>query len=161
MNSDETPRGMPYQQGRKPIPSKYQDSRYSPSSNYNYNSNNSFPSSQHPRRRFDRFKRDTTGNNNNDRLMRQNDLIIRLLKEIRDRLPPPAVPASYNGGDAAEAARQNGPTEEMERADALVQEPQASAPEAGNQAITTDSAGETLQTEPQAAPEKEEGTVVP
>jgi hypothetical protein len=153
MNSDETPRGMPYQQGRKPIPSKYQDSRYSPSSNYNYNSNSSFPSSQHPRRRFDRFKRDATGNNNNnDRLMRQNDLIIRLLKEIRDRLPPPAVPASYNGGDA-EAVRQNGPVEEMERAEAPRIERQEPAPETGDSGTPASSIGEPIPTEPQPQPE--------
>jgi hypothetical protein len=154
MNSDETPRGMPYQQGRKPIPSKYQDNRYSPSSNYNYNSNNSFPSSQHPRRRFDRFKRDPTGNsNNNDRLMRQNDLIIRLLKEIRDRLPPPAVSASYNGGGDAEAARQNGPGEGMERADAPRIERREPVPETGNSGMPANSIGEPLQTEPQPQPE--------
>lgn len=32
--------------------------------------------------------------NSNDRLIKQNDIIIRLLKEIRDRLPPPPIEES-------------------------------------------------------------------
>jgi hypothetical protein len=55
-----------------------------------YNQNSSFNNGQqHPRRRVDRFKRESL--NSNDKVTRQNDLIIRLLKEIRDRLPPPPV----------------------------------------------------------------------
>jgi hypothetical protein len=108
MNSDEVPRGqqIPYQQMRKPYQSKYQDNRYnsSPSMSYNYNSGNGYAGQQHPRRRTDRFKRETI--NYSERIMKQNDLIIRLLKEIRDRLPAPAVPTSYDTADV-DGARQN------------------------------------------------------
>ena len=83
---------------------RYQENRYSPSQNYNsqgqgnYNSYNSqnrnFASHQDPRRggvrveRVDRFRRDPV--NYSEKITKQNDLIIRLLKEIRDRLPAPA-----------------------------------------------------------------------
>jgi hypothetical protein len=62
---------------------------YSPSTSYNYGHQGGYNGSmqQHPRRRADRFKRESI--NQSDRLVKQNDLIIRLLKEIRDRLPPP------------------------------------------------------------------------
>jgi len=43
---------------------------------------------QNPRRRTDRFKRESI--NLNDKVVKQNDIIIRLLKDIRDRLPPPS-----------------------------------------------------------------------
>lgn len=97
LNNDEVPRAVPPQPGRRPAPTRLQDSRFSsPSSTYNYNSTagynqgNGFSGQQHPRRRIDRFKRESI--NYNDRMIRQNDSIIRLLKEIRDRLPAP--PAS-------------------------------------------------------------------
>jgi hypothetical protein len=111
---------MPYQQTRKPYPSKYQDNRYtSPSANYNYNSGNGYSGQQqHPRRRVDRFKRETI--NYSERIMHQNDLIIKLLKEIRDRLPAPAVSAPVDTGDA-DQRRQNGRIEEPEMADSAVQ----------------------------------------
>ncbi|HEX2956883.1 MAG TPA: hypothetical protein VHO70_08620, partial [Chitinispirillaceae bacterium] len=51
--------------------------------------NNNHNGQQNQRRRPDRFKRDNY--NHNDRLIKQNDIIIRLLKEIRDRLPAPAA----------------------------------------------------------------------
>jgi hypothetical protein len=61
---------------------------YSPSTSYNYGHQGGYNGmQQHPRRRADRFKRESI--NQSDRLVKQNDLIIRLLKEIRDRLPPP------------------------------------------------------------------------
>lgn len=71
---------------------------YSPSTSFNYtngkNSTSAGPSSvnrgrtqQHPKRRGDRFKRETI--NQSDKLVKQNDAIIKLLKEIRDRLPEP------------------------------------------------------------------------
>ena len=99
LNNDEVPRGVPPQPGRRPAPTRFQDNRFSsPSSNYNYNSNagynqsNGFGGPAHPRRRIDRFKRETI--NYNDRIIRQNDSIIRLLKEIRDRLPAPPQSAT-------------------------------------------------------------------
>jgi hypothetical protein len=104
MNSDESPRNTQYSQNRKPYPPKPQV--YSPSSSYNYNGsqgqhgggshgshgNQNYGSQQHQQRRKPMpFKRD---NNYGamDKLSKQNDIIIRLLKEIRDRLPAP--PAS-------------------------------------------------------------------
>lgn len=96
MNNDDVPRSsVPLQQpGRRPALARFQDARFnSPSSNYNFNSsagynqNAAFSGPQHPKRRIDRFKRESI--NYNDRMIRQNDSIIRLLKEIRDRLPAP------------------------------------------------------------------------
>jgi hypothetical protein len=88
---------------------------YSPSTSYNYNnprtSNaNYLPQQQNMRnnngKRLDnnnnKFRRPTQNNNNsNDRVIRQNDIIIRLLKEIRDRLPPP--PESLQNGPAEDS----------------------------------------------------------
>jgi hypothetical protein len=129
MNADESPRSMPYQQVRKPYQSKYQDNRYnsSPSTSYNYNSGNGYAGQQqHPRRRVDRFKREAI--NYSERIMKQNDLIIRLLKEIRDRLPAPPVSASVDTGDS-DPARQNARTEAAEMADADHTDHQALAAE--------------------------------
>lgn len=82
---------------------------YSPSMSYNYGHQSSGgygPMQQNPRRRTDRFKRESL--NLNDKVVKQNDIIIRLLKEIRDRLPPPpttqsetAVPDASVEADAA------------------------------------------------------------
>jgi hypothetical protein len=126
LNNEEDPRGVPPQPGRRPAPPRFQDNRFSsPSSTYNYNSNagynqnNGFGGQQHPRRRIDRFKRETI--NYSDRIIRQNDSIIRLLKEIRDRLPAPpasAVAANepdqivQNGSFAAAAPENNEPVTE-------------------------------------------------
>jgi hypothetical protein len=143
MTNDDVPRGMSYPQGRKPVPP---NSRYSPSPsyNYNYNTNSSFPSQQqHLRRKMDRFKRDGGNGNGNERLMRQNDLIIRLLKEIRDRLPPPPVSAPVNGSDTG-TTHQTRLTEEMPG-----QELQTPAPEAGNQTAAVASVNEAPRTEAQ------------
>ncbi len=106
MNSDELSRGTNNHYTRKPIPSKYNDKThnvYGPAQNFNYGNqsyngnshyngnsfNGNHNNQQNQRRRTDRFKRDNY--NHNDRLIKQNDIIIRLLKEIRDRLPAPAV----------------------------------------------------------------------
>jgi hypothetical protein len=87
MNNDDFNRGPQTQPSRKPFsPNRYGNS--GGGFNYNYNQSNSFNGQQqHPRRRTDRFKRESL--NTNDKIFRQNDIIIRLLKEIRDRLPPP------------------------------------------------------------------------
>jgi hypothetical protein len=75
-------------------PEKYPEKNpnYSPSISYNYSPQSGYNGNaqMHPRRRTDRFRRDPI--NPNDRLVRQNDIIIRLLKEIRDRLPEPHYP---------------------------------------------------------------------
>jgi hypothetical protein len=158
MTNDDVPRGMPYQQGRKPLPpGKYQDTRYSPSTsyNYNYNSNSAYPSQQHLRRKMDnRFKRDNS--NGGERLMRQNDLIIRLLKEIRDRLPPPPVsaPSAPVAGAETETVRQNGPAGEAEQSEAVQTEPQAAAAAEEHEKTDADAPEEDLsRPEPQAVPE--------
>ncbi|MFP4416780.1 MAG: hypothetical protein ACLFSB_05880 [Chitinispirillaceae bacterium] len=67
---------------------------YSPSASYNYNGGNyQHQSAQSPssRRRPDRNNNGKRHSNNAqaERLVKQNDMIIRLLKEIRDRLPEP------------------------------------------------------------------------
>jgi hypothetical protein len=83
---------------------------YSPSTSFRYASGqNSFQGTgnQHPRRRNDRFRRESL--NHSDKIVKQNDTIIRLLKEIRDRLPPLSVKS------AAES-------EALDRADALQSE---------------------------------------
>ena len=104
MNSDESPRNMQYSSNRKPLPPKNQV--YSPSSNYNYGNQSQHGSnhgshanqggygSQQRRKPPMPFKRDhVPGGGASDKLAKQNDIIIRLLKEIRDRLPPPPVSA--------------------------------------------------------------------
>ncbi|NLP03255.1 MAG: hypothetical protein GX089_12225 [Fibrobacter sp.] len=102
MSSDESSRIMSNQLNRKPMMPKYEKNHnYNSNPNYNsygnssYNGNsNSGFSSQHPRRRTDRFRRESI--NLNEKLIKQNDVIIRLLKEIRDRLPKPPVEESVN-----------------------------------------------------------------
>ncbi len=102
---------------------------YSPSMNYNYNSNqpqhgnhgnhsnhgnSNYGNQQHQRRKPAPFKRDNHGAN--DRIVKQNDIIIRLLKEIRDRLPEPPKVESENDGEigniAADAAETAAATEQ-------------------------------------------------
>jgi hypothetical protein len=133
MNNEDAPRGTPYQQGRRPYPSKYQDNnrygsnenryntgenRYGSNSNYNANgynksSNAGYNAGQHQHKKIDRFRRDPV--NYTEKLMKQNDLIIKLLKEIRDRLPAPAV---LPGAEAeSETSILNGRLEEAERTD--------------------------------------------
>lgn len=111
MNGDEMSRGMNQQSRRSSPPNKYGEKpSYSPStsfgpknnSNHSYNSYNSGNSAnyngqqgQGQRRRppENRFKAGGGGGghhtNSSDRLVKQNDIIIALLKEIRDRLPAP------------------------------------------------------------------------
>lgn len=102
-NSRNQSQGSSYP-ARKPMGQKYGDANqgtYSPSSNYNYSQNghgrNQGQNYQQPiRRRSDRFKKDYP--NNNEKLLRQNDIIIRLLKEIRDRLPEPVQKVNDDAG---------------------------------------------------------------
>jgi hypothetical protein len=116
MNNEDAPRGAPYQQGRRPYPSKFQENRfgsqenrygqgenrYGQSPSYGYNKGGSAPyaaGQQHPHKKVDRFRREPV--NYSEKLVRQNDLIIKLLKEIRDRLPAPEViPGAETGGEA-------------------------------------------------------------
>ena len=70
---------------------KFQEKQgnYSPSVSYNYNPGKSYNKPgghQSIRRRNEHQKRDN-GNSQTDRLIKQNDIIIRLLKEIKERLP--------------------------------------------------------------------------
>ena len=91
MNNDDSQRvGMQNVGNRKLIPQKYPEKmpNYSPSTSYNYSPATGVTGGQqHPRRRNDRFKRESL--NLSDQVVKQNDIMIRLLKEIRDRLPPP------------------------------------------------------------------------
>jgi hypothetical protein len=96
MNNDDS-RGNQNYQHRKPSPYK---NSYSPNSVYygNSNHNNQQPQQQQKKKHFSGGH--NKGSNNNDRLMKQNDTIIRLLKEIRDRLPAPAgAVVNENGED--------------------------------------------------------------
>ena len=125
MNGDEMSRGMNQQSRRSNPPNKYNEKPpYSPSSsfgpkqntnhNYNYNGNyNSSNSSsyrgqpgQNQRRRpaENRSKTGGGGNNSssNERLAKQNDMIIKLLKEIRDRLPAPPAGTAESESDYLE-----------------------------------------------------------
>lgn len=62
---------------------------YSPSASYNYNQNGQSRGQNyyHPVRRRTERSGKKNGNNSSEKLIRQNDVIIKLLKEIRDRLP--------------------------------------------------------------------------
>lgn len=108
---------------------------YSPSARYLYGGAN--PQHQHPNhqgggKHRDQHKRDSHAHHF-DRLAKQNDIIIRLLKEIRDRLPAqhssqPSSHKSKKGGSKANRANHN------EQAHAQTQaqpqsEPQQQAPE--------------------------------
>jgi len=101
MNTDDGQRMNMQNHGmRKPMAQKYPEKNpnYSPSTSYNYSPQTGYNggnSQTFQRRRpgQDRFRRDASPNPN-DKLLRQNDIIIRLLKEIRDRLPPPNVTAA-------------------------------------------------------------------
>lgn len=92
--------------GRKPSVHKYGDNKgrnYSPSASYNYQNTQGRGQGyqQHPRRRIDRFKRENM--NFSDKLVKQNDIIIRLLKEIRDSLAGTPQPATkIEGSDMVE-----------------------------------------------------------
>jgi hypothetical protein len=118
MNTDEGPRMNMQNHGmRKPMSGKYPEKspNYSPSTSYNYSPQTGYAgnSQMYQRRRPEHVKRD--GPSPYDRLARQNDIIIRLLKEIRDRLPEPQNP-SLNGSDAAEPiASATAPAEGWER----------------------------------------------
>ena len=100
---------------RKQVLQKFQEIKkgnYSPSASYNYNYNagggygnqqpqrpanhgNQIQGNQNVRRREGGGPpRRDAGNNGFERLARQNDLIIKLLKEIRDRLPPSSAPVA-------------------------------------------------------------------
>jgi hypothetical protein len=117
-------------QARKP----FTPNRYSNSGGYNYSYNNQSQNQnqggynggqQHPRRRTDRFKRESL--NVNDKIAHQNDIIIRLLKEIRDRLPPPPAVAT-EGGEPGLPQEQNAGEQQPEML--LAQNgPQESVPE--------------------------------
>ncbi|MBN1131358.1 MAG: hypothetical protein JXA71_20395 [Chitinispirillaceae bacterium] len=133
MNNDDFNRAPQMQQGRKPFtPNRYGNS----GGGYNYNNysnqNSGFSGPQHPRRRADRFKRESL--NVNDKIARQNDVIIKLLKEIRDRLPPPP-PVSNETNDTAQ--KEQG--DQIERIDVLEdqmaqqQDPAETAAEPGNE----------------------------
>lgn len=96
MNNDDS-RGNQSYQHRKPSPYK---NAYSPNSVYygNSNHNNQQPQQQQRKKHFPSGGggHNKGSSNNNDRLMKQNDTIIRLLKEIRDRLPAPPAGAVVN-----------------------------------------------------------------
>ena len=136
MSSDDAFRNSQYSANRK---SNNKSQAYSPSANYNLNSNqtahgnhnnnhgnhgnhnnhgnhsnhgnhggnNNYGNQQ--RRKPSNFKpRDNHGSN--DRIIKQNDIIIRLLKEIRDRLPPNPSAPSYEKHDYSKGKKHTGRT---------------------------------------------------
>lgn len=133
MNNDDFNRAPQIQQSRKPFsPNRYGNS--GGGFNSSYNQNNSFGGQQHPRRRTDRFKRESL--NTNDKISRQNDIIIRLLKEIRDRLPPPP-PAPVAETEVTTAPEQGNQLAQSEipQDQVVPQEPADDAAEPGNENI--------------------------
>ncbi len=94
------------------------NTNYSPSTSYNYKNGKRPQGKNVPRRRIDRFKRD--GYNSNDRIIKQNDIMIKLLKEIRDRLPALETPEKQDNGVA-----QNN----EQKKEAVTKESTAAAPE--------------------------------
>ncbi len=102
MNNDDSQRMNMQSPGmRKPMAGKYpsKNPNYSPSASFNYSPQSGYNGGgqMHPRRRVDRFRREAL--NTSERTIKQNDIIIRLLKEIRDRLPgPPIIERKENFG---------------------------------------------------------------
>jgi hypothetical protein len=108
---------------------------YSPSISYNYSPQAGYNgnSQMHPRRRNDRFRRESL--NSNERVIRQNDIIIRLLKEIRDRLPEPHYSPRIEQQEPAEQATEaQGGSESWDK-DETVRD---SAPEKANESSDQD-----------------------
>jgi hypothetical protein len=134
MNNDDSQRaGMGNPGNRKMGPPKYPEKmpNYSPSTSYNYSPATGFNGGQqHPRRRNDHFKRDTS--NMSDRIAKQNDIIIRVLKEIRDRLPPPATQALPPSGGPAESIAPVSDSLDSGAAEAGEMDPKNEAPEPDN-----------------------------
>lgn len=75
---------------------------YSPSVSYNYNPGGTQTSQQNPRRRTDRSKREM--HNSTDKLIKQNNTIIKLLKEISDKLSA----GQSSGGGSQPGGRSRG-----------------------------------------------------
>ena len=113
MFHDESNRGNHSPLTRRSIPNKYGDNknRSYQSPNYQYGGGyNSQQQNNGLRRRPDSGSNSQNNNNRNrqfnplDKVVKQNDIIIRLLTEIRDRLPAPPQ-AQYAQQHAADAAQ--------------------------------------------------------
>lgn len=120
MSSDES-RGNYINPNRKSSPKNH---GYSPSSNYNFGYGNNpqyngmQQSSHHHHNNNSRKRSGFKGNSNrDDRLIKQNDTIIRLLKEIRDRLPPPVIEEKNMVGQAEEEKTGNSKPIDNENSD--------------------------------------------
>ena len=88
---------------------------YSPSISYNYSPQSGYNNNaqMHPRRRNDRYRRESLSSQ--DRVIRQNDIIIRLLKEIRDRLPAPHYSQRAEGDAPEQGNEMQAASESWER----------------------------------------------
>jgi hypothetical protein len=112
MNTDDGLRMNMQNHGmRKPMALKYPEksNNYSPSTSYNYSPQSGYNSNNqqmYRRRPQPGYRRDVS--NPVERIVRQNDIIIRLLKEIRDRLPEPEIKPQSDEMDQA-AANHNAP----------------------------------------------------
>jgi hypothetical protein len=135
MNNEDAPRGTPYQQGRRPYPSKFQDNRYGATENrygqgenryasntghtgaygYNKTGGHQFGAGQYQQKKIDRFHRDPVN---------YSEKLVNLLKEIRDRLPAPPASAVAE----TESTNQNIRVEETDVAGLPPEEAAASGP---------------------------------
>ncbi len=105
--------------------SKYPEKsgNYSPSARYFYGGASQPPQHQHQgqnqhqgqgQHRRNQHKRDSHGHQN-DRVVKQNDVIIRLLKEIRDRLPAPAMTETERAAQSRDHERNEVPQQDTEQ----------------------------------------------
>jgi hypothetical protein len=104
------------------------NANYSPSTSFRRNNSGTGSyqgHNQQPRRRTDRFKRESL--NHTDKLLRQNDIIISLLREIRDRLPPnPDIQQEYKESDSGIVDEKSDSDCENESSAAIVEQSGAS-----------------------------------
>jgi hypothetical protein len=99
MNNDDSRGNQSSYQHRKPSasPSPHRNS-YSPNSVYYGNSGHS-NNNNNQQQKKKHHPGPNKGNMNNDRLIKQNDTIIKLLKEIRDRLPAVTGAGGIDNGE--------------------------------------------------------------
>ncbi|MBD3322202.1 MAG: hypothetical protein GF350_13975 [Chitinivibrionales bacterium] len=113
------------QKMRKQMNNSFADKKqnYSPSTSYNYNpgsghrdhshnhnhNHSSHSQQHHPRRRGDRFKREMM--QMAEKMIKQNNAVIKLLNDIRDRLPEP-VPEEPADASGIADNKQKGPQQQ-------------------------------------------------
>ena len=90
MLKDDVTRVMHNNMNRKTSPQRYSEKVYSPSVDYNLNQGNHNNSNHNNGQPYSRRRNNSrpkkNGYNFNERFVKQNDIIIKLLKEIRDHM---------------------------------------------------------------------------